>query len=187
MTDRRRGEVPVSGLHVRPEQALRPGRADARRLLIVWYVRKSFYWLLFTGVSAAYLTRRTDEIGVDWGDPDAVWAELLSPLAGLVLAVVVRLGSNMVALALAYPLTRDYGAHLEPRTGLGSGIGVWLDRRNLAKAYRSLRWTHHVRQEALRRLGPSGDRVSKLDPILDVVNIATFVVMVVVVFTSAPA
>ncbi|MGA7757364.1 MAG: hypothetical protein WCA57_05925 [Ilumatobacteraceae bacterium] len=115
-----------------------------------------------------------------------MWAELLSPLAGLVLAVVVRLGSNMVALALAYPLTRDYGAHLEPRTGLGSGIGVWLDRRNLAKAYRSLRWTHHVRQEALRRLGPSGDRVSKLDPILDVVNIATFVVMVVVVFTSAP-
>ena len=60
-------------------------------------------------------------------------------------------------------------------------------RRNLAKAYRSLRWTHHVRQMALRRLGPSGDRVSKLDPILDVVNIATFVVMVVVVFTTAPA
>lgn len=44
---------------------------------------------------------------------------------------------------------------------------------------------NHVRQEALRRLGPTGDRVSKLDPIL--VNIGTFVVMVAVAFTTAPA
>lgn len=171
---------------VRPEQALRPGRGDAARLLATWYVRKSFYWLLFTGITAAYLTDRTDEIDVDWSDSGAVLAELLSPLAGLVLAVVVRFASSLVALVLAYPLARDYELPLEPRTGVGSAIGRWLDRRNLAKAFRSLRWTHHVRQEALRRLGSTGERVGRLDPILDLVNITSFVVMVVAVFATAP-
>lgn len=185
MTDPDEG-ADQAGLRVRPEQALRPGRTDARNLLIVWYVRKSFYWLLFAGLIGAYATRRTDEIAIDWSDPGAVWAELLSPLAGLVLAVAVRLGSSVAALALAYPLARDHDLPLQPRTGVAGGIGRWLDRRNVAKAYRSLRSTHHVRQVALQRLGPTGTRVSILDPILDVANTAAFATMVVVVFTTPP-
>ena len=130
----------------------------------------------------AYASRRTDEIAIDWGDPSAVWAELLSPLAGLVLAVGVRFGSSLAALALAYPFARDHEQPLTPRTGIGGAIGRWLDRRNVAKAYRALRWTHHVRQEAAGRLGPSRRYVAKLDPLLDAVNVAAFVAMIVVVF-----
>lgn len=171
---------------IHPAEALRAGRSDATRLLASWYVRKSFYWLLFTGLTAAYLTDRTEEIDVDWSDAGSVLTELLSPLAGLVLAVVARIGANLAALASAYRLARDYEAPLERRTGLGSGIGRWLDRRNLAKAFRALRWTHHVRQEALRRLGATGERVGRLDPILDVVNIGSFLILMLTVLAVTP-
>jgi hypothetical protein len=153
----------------------------------VWYVRKSVYWLLFTGVTIAYLTQRSDEIEVDWGDPDAVLAELLSPLAGIVLAVLIRIVTAWLALALCYPLLRVHEELIEPRSGFGSGIGAWLDRRNIAKAYRSLRWTHHVRLLAHRRLGPTWRWVRRLDPIIDAMNITSFVVMVVALVATAPS
>jgi hypothetical protein len=178
---------PQGELRIRPEQALRPGRSDARNLLIVWYVRKSFYTWLFLGFIGAMTTSGTTEVAIDWTDPNKLLRELLSPLAGMILAVVVRFGSNWAALALAYPLARKHDAPLEPRTGFMSGIGRWFDRLHVAKAYRSLRWTHHVRQEALRRFGPSGQRVSKLDPIMDNINISMAVLFVVSMVTFTPS
>jgi hypothetical protein len=172
-------------LRIRPEQALQPGRADARNLLIVWYIRKSFYMWLFLGLIGAQATRGTTDVDIDWTEPDKLLGEFLSPLAGMILAVVVRLGSTWIALALAYPLARKHDTTLEPRTGFMSGIGRWFDRLHVAKAYRSLRWTHHVRQEALRRFGTTGQRVSKLDRIMDDINISLFVIFLVSLFVFA--
>ncbi len=76
---------------------------------------------------------------------------------------------------------------LEPRTGFMSGMGRWFDRLHVAKAYRSLRWTHHVRQEALHRFGTAGQRVSKLDPIMDIVNISMAVLFFVSLVAFAPS
>ncbi len=53
-----------------------------------------------------------------------------------------------------------------------------LDRLNLARGYRALRWTHHVRQLALARLGPTGQRLARLDPIMDITNISLWVIAV---------
>jgi hypothetical protein len=44
--------------------------------------------------------------------------------------------------------------------------------------FRSLRWTHHVRQVALQRLEPSGRWVSRVDPVMDLANITLWVVAV---------
>ncbi len=178
---------PQRELRIRPEQALKPGRADARNLLIVWYIRKSFYFWLFLGLIGAQATRGTTDVDIDWTEPDKLLGEFLSPLAGMILAVVVRLGSTWAALALAYPLARRHDALLEPRTGFMSGIGRWFDRLHVAKAYRSLRWTHHVRQEALHRFGTAGQRVSKLDPIMDIVNISMVVLFFVSLVAFAPS
>ncbi len=45
--------------------------------------------------------------------------------------------------------------------------------------YRALRWTHHVRQLALARLGDTGRKLARLDPIMDITNITLWVVAVV--------
>ena len=157
---------------IRPDQALRPGRFDPAALMCVWFVRKSFYWLLFVGMISLAVTNRTDDTEIDWTSPSALLDEILSPLAGIIFAFVFRFVASQVGLALTYPLARRHDDELEPRTNVGSSIGVFFDRLNVMRAYRSLRWTHHVRQVALRRLGRWGDRLGRLDPILDIVNIA---------------
>jgi hypothetical protein len=166
---------------IRPEFALRPGRSDARALLVVWFVRKSAYGLLFSGLIGLSISHLEPDTTVDWTDPGGVVAELLSPGAGIVLSVVARVGGALAGLVLAYPLARDYGVGLSPRTNFGSGIGKVFDRMNVARAYRSLRWTHHVRQEAMSRLGPNASRrVAKIDPIMDIANISLAVLAVAV-------
>ncbi len=97
------------------------------------------------------------------------------------IALILRFASSLAALGLAYPLAREHYTDLEPRSGFGSGIGRALDRLQVARAFRSLRWTHHVRALALGRLGRRGLLVSRLDPILDIANIGLFVVAIVVV------
>jgi hypothetical protein len=164
---------------IRPQQAIRPGRNDARNLLAVWFVRKSFYGLVAIGLLGAVISRRAvGDIGVDITSWESLSAEFASPMAGLVLGLLARLGSGFVALWLAYPLVRSYEVGLPERTGLGSGIGTWLDRLQLTRGFRSLRWTHHVRQVALQRLGPSRRWVLRVDPIMDLANITLWVVAV---------
>lgn len=177
--------VPDLDIPLRPGQALLPGRSDAAQLLTVWYVRKSAYWLSFVGATLAHLTDRTDD--VSWTDPGSVASELWSPLAGLILAVLIRFGTSIVGLAIAYRVVRVYRSTLPPQTGFASWISRLLDGRGLTLAVRRLRWSHHVRQEALARLGASGERVRKLDPILDVANIVSFVVMILVVVATVPS
>jgi small-conductance mechanosensitive channel len=112
-------------------------------------------------------------------------AELWSPLAGIVLAILIRLVSNVVGLLLAWPLARDYEIGLAPRTNVGKEIGIWFDRLHLARAFRSLRWTHHVRQLALSRLGSLGGVLGRLDPIMDATNITLWVAAIVAIGIGA--
>jgi hypothetical protein len=154
-----------------PEAAMRPGRGDARALMTLWFLRKSTYWLFWLGAIAAVLVHRADRISSGSSSPQDLWDELHSPLAGIALAVLLRLFTAGAGLLVTYPLARDYEIGLEPRTNFGKSIGIALDRYKVMRAFRALRWTHHVRQIALRNLGPAGPRVARLDPIMDVANI----------------
>lgn len=171
-------------LRIQPAAALAPGTTDVKRLLVVWYVRKSFYWMLFVGFIVAaigqYVRQPDDSIELVLPSP-AEEPSVLATWALVFLAFGVKFVNGWIALALAVPMALAHEPSLEPRTNFGSSIGVFFDRKNLATAFRALRWTHHVRQVALRRLGPTGEKVGKLDPILDIVNIATGVLMFIVV------
>lgn len=147
----------------------------------MWYVRKSFYWMLWVGLCVAAYVGRTDEVDESLDSPGAFWDGLLSPLAGIILAVLLRFGTSLAGLALAYPLARAYEARLPPRTSVTRPLGLRLDRLNIMRAFRALRWTHDVRQAAIRRLGTTGERLSRLDPILDVANVSLFFVLLAVV------
>jgi hypothetical protein len=162
---------------IRPELALQPGATDARNLLIVWYLRKSVYGLVALGLISGTLAGTN--IDVDLRSASGLESQLWSPLAPVVVGVILRVLTGFAALLLALPLASAYEVGLAPRTNFGSGIGRVLDRLNLARGYRALRWTHHVRQVALARLGDTGRRLARLDPIMDVTNITLWVVAVV--------
>jgi hypothetical protein len=168
---------------LRPEVALalRRGVGDPLALLGAWFLRKSFYWMLAVGVGVGAILTGSNDVSIRVDSPGEAWSDLFSPLAGVIVAVLVRLGSSVAGLALAYPLAREYHAALEPRTGFATGPSRILDRLMVARAFRSLRWTHHVRQLALGRLGRAGRWLARVDPILDVINVAAWVVAIVAI------
>lgn len=161
--------------------------------MVVWFIRKSFYWLVFLGytlgTALALINHENNEVDIDWTSPTSVREALLSPWSAFLLALIIRFVNNWVALALAFPLAIGHEPNLSPRENFGSGIGKFFDRLHVARSYRALRWTHHVRQVALGRLGERGRRLSKLDPLLDIVNIASGILsfFVIVAVTAATA
>ena len=179
------GETPAVAEPPRiwPELALQPGASDARNLLIVWYLRKSVYGLVALGLIAGALTRT--DIDIDLRSASDLGSQLLSPLAPVAVGIILRVLTGFAALLLSLPLASAYEVGLAPRTNFGSGIGHILDRLNLARGYRALRWTHHVRQVALARLGSTGRKLQRLDPIMDITNITLWVVAVIAIMTTA--
>jgi hypothetical protein len=179
----------ADGLRIDPSACLLPGRKHARSLLIVWFVKKSFWWMFFGGSAFAAIVhaveRVDNELQVRLSSPDTVRSGLLSAYALVVLAILVRLVIGWVALGLAYPLARSYDAVLEPRTGWNRHYGTFSDRYKVAKAYRLFRWTHHVRQVALDRVAPGPSWWRRLDPILDVVNVLAVIGFFVTTFVIA--
>jgi hypothetical protein len=140
--------------------------------------------MAFVGIIVAALVEysRHPNSEIDLAVPSNVDEPSIMATWGLfLLAIVVKFVNGWVALALAVPLALAHEPNLAPRTNVGSGIGRFFDRKHLATAFRSLRWTHHVRQVALGRLGTTGDKVGKLDTILDIVNVASGVLAFVVI------
>ncbi len=174
------------GIRIDPGVCIGPGRKDARRLLVTWFAKKSFMWMLFGGSALAavvHAIERTDnELQVSLTSPDSVLSGLLSAFALVVLALLLRLVIGWVALGFAYPLARAHDAVLEPRTGWNRHWGTFSDRYKVAKAYRLLRWTHHVRHVALDRVAPGPSWWRRIDPILDVVNVVAVIGFLVVTF-----
>lgn len=165
------------------EACLQPGRADSRRLLIAWFVKKSFWWMFFGGAAFAslvhFIERVENEFQVNYRSPESVEHGLLSAWAFVVLAVLIRVAMAWVAVALAYPLARAHEFELEPRTGWNRHYATMSDRYKVAKAFRALRWTHHVRQVALDRVSPGPGWWRRMDPILDVVNVVGVIAFIV--------
>lgn len=166
-----------------PGMALGPGHADARALLVAWFLRKATYGLFFLGVIAAVVVERGAEVEMNVSDLGAAWDGLRSPAAGMAGAIVLRVVVSVAGLVMAYPLARRYEDGLAPRTNIGRTLGIWLDRLKVTRAYRSLRWTHHVRQAAVERL--PGRWWSRGDPVIDVANIALAIAAVAVLLAVA--
>jgi hypothetical protein len=181
--------VPGYGMAIDPAACLGPGRKSARRLLIVWFVKKSFWWMFFGGSAFAAIVhaieRVDNDLQVRLSSPDSVTSGLLSAFALVVLALLIRLVIGWVALGLAYPLARSHDSVLEPRTGRNHHWATFSDRYKVAKAFRLLRWTHHVRQAALARVAPGPSWWRRIDPILDVVNVVAVIGFVVTTFVIA--
>jgi hypothetical protein len=146
----------MAGLH--PDAALLPGRSDPTALLAAWCLRKAFLPLVWIGLAVPLLAHSSDAI--EHAKLDSVshaLRALFSPLAGLVLALAVRLASAALGFALAYRVTGSLDADGgSARRGRIGWFVRFADRLRLTKAYREIRWTTPVRAEAADRLGSRG-------------------------------
>lgn len=177
------GAPPDAPPRIELDACLQAGRADSRRLLVAWFVKKSFWWMFFGGAalaSAVHFVEQVDnEFRVNYRSPESVEQGLLSAWMLVVLAVLLRIAIAWIALALALPLALAHEVGLAPRTGWNRHYATLSDRYKVAKAYRALRWTHHVRQVALDRVSRGPGWWRRLDPILDVANVVGVVAFVV--------
>ena len=135
---------------------------DAWILTVQWIVRSSFLPSILIGLTAAgvymlAISHDTDSF-LDrlsrLSTPAEQFQALFSPFAIVVVVIAARVAISLVALASAYPLTRettmaDHG-HV---SRFGGHLRVWRDRWKLAHALRTIRWTWGVRNATADRLG----------------------------------
>lgn len=175
---------PISVRELDPALALRSGTSDARAVLLLWCYRKAWLPLLWIGLIAMTLAGIADPIAEAEAGLTGIgdWLPaLVTPLAGVILALVVRLTAGWLALLLAYPLSRwTEPLHYPHRCRALSRSRLWIDRLYLTRAYGSLRWSWAVRQLAAEHLGDSGRRLMLCNPIMawaNVVLIAAFILI----------
>ena len=169
-----------------PDDALLPGRFDPTALLTTWCLRRSFYPLVWIGIIGAVASggaRDADQFSYDTLG-EAVGA-LLSPLAGLILALGIRLLVAGIGFVLAFRVVWELDAVREPfGTGRAALLPRLLDQVYVARAYRSLRWTEAVRRAAVARLGRIGQRFDTAVQIIRYANYGLFALLIVVLVAT---
>jgi hypothetical protein len=190
MTGESPDDLPARNLpdstRVEPGSGLRPGRTDAVIVLLLWAGRRAFLPLLLLGMVAAVAAGRFDEDTlVGLSRPADLVGALLSPLAGIAGAVLLRFAVGWAALAAAWPLSR--WPHRKPRGSWSQPHRDVIDRWRLAQAYRSLRWTWGVRDEAIARAGRLGRWLGWAVPGSTVATVVAVVAFVVVVGLRPPS
>lgn len=173
--------VEATQLPLDPTAAVRPGRLDPVTLLVLWVFRSATPTVLIAGLIYARLVsgRRFDSLP-QVTTPAEAWRVLLSPYAGIAIAVALRFLVAIGALGLAYPLSRRAtGSAIGP--DLRRPFTVWADRLHLARAYRSLRWTTTVRNHAAGRLGRWGRALRMGGPVLLIADVVLVIALIVVV------
>lgn len=145
----------VPGREVHAAEAVGPGTWDATAVLVLRCLRTASILLVVAGVAVAVATGSEDRMD-EVTSPDTVLHALVTPLAVLAVGVVLRVLIAPLAYALAAVFVlhdrRDVARPHDARS-------TWnrlSDRARLAGAYRALRWTNAVRDEAVDQLGPRG-------------------------------
>lgn len=156
---------------------LQDGKRDARFLLTLWFVKKTFWPLVIIGITMGIVTHTIKDGKVELTDPGSVITSLFSPLAALVLAVIVRISVDVLAGFAAYPVVHE---RLRELSALKRGYAPAniLDTWRIVKGVKTLRWTHHVRKNAATRLQKDFVARGVLDRVFDLVTIVLLIVLI---------
>jgi len=167
-----------------PAAAVRGG-FDAAALLVLWFLRCAAPALLIGSLIYAWLVSESRfEAIPEMTSPGQAVRALLSPFAGVAVAIILRFLVGLAALALAYPLSRRAtGSSMGPDSK-HRPFQVWADRLHLIRAYRSLRWTSTVRQLAATRLGRRGRVLGWSGPALLITDVVLVIALLVVVYLN---
>lgn len=169
---------------------------DATIILVLWCVRKSFFPLLWLGLSVAtvfYVLVGRDVILIEeqvssLTSPAQAARAFLSPFVLVAVAFLLRLSVGFLALIAAYPLSRSTTSDDHADVGwVGRHARVGKDRLYLSRAFRSLRWTWIVRRAAVDRLGRRGQLLAMCNPVLRWAGIVLFILFIVITVLALSA
>ena len=187
-----RGGRTDDGDSFEPSSAIRSD-FDATTILLLWCIRKAFFPLLWLGMSFATISfaiagqdvLELESQATSLDTPSEYAGALLSPLALVAIAFIMRIAVGFLALAAAYPLSKSTKPHdHQDVRRITQHVRVWRDRLYLSRAFRSLRWTWIVRNAAVQRLGRRGSRLAMCNPVLRWAGIALFIIFLVVFFIA---
>ncbi len=164
--------------HVDAASALAPGAWDATAILLLQCLRTASILLVVAGVAVAVATGSEDRMD-EVTSPETMLHALVTPLAVLAVGVLLRLLLAPVAYALAAAFVVHDGRHLTREVDARSTWNRLVDRVRLAGAYRALRWTLAVRDEAVDRLGRRGQALDRAATVLRVLTGVALVGVVV--------
>lgn len=168
-----------------PGSALRPGRFDPVALIVVGLLRGAAPALFVIGLIYFVLTVGNHFESVPAiTSPMQAFRALLSPLAITAIGVLLRFVMGIVALLLAYPLSRQATGSVIGPDIVKRPLRIWQDRLHLIRAYRSLRWTSPVRTLAIERTGRTGYVLSWTGTILTIVFWVALLALLVVLYLS---
>ncbi len=156
---------------------LQDGTRDAKILLTLWFLKRLFWPLILLGLIGGVLADDLNSNEVDFSNPESIASKLLSPLVGFAAAVFLKIAVNLLASLAAYPVARERTKDFQ-NPKYGYVFTRYLDIWQITKGVRTLRWTHHVRQEASKRIKNPFIRSGKLDKIFDVFTIILVVIVV---------
>lgn len=178
------GQVPPL-VTIQPEAALRPGRFDPFALIVVGVLRGAAPALFVVGLIYFVLTVGTHfESLPAITSPMQALRALVSPFAIAAFGVLLRFAMGILALLLAYPLSRRTTGSVIGPDIVKRPLRIWQDRLHLIRAYRSLRWTSPVRTLAIERLGRAGYALSWTGTVLTIVFWVSLVALFVVIYLS---
>lgn len=174
-----------------PDDVMADSDRDARAILVLWALRRAFWPMLLVGLASAWVAGEvTPLILVRLDDPVRFVGALFTPLAGIALAISLRVAVDLVSLAVAFPRTR-WVVIEEPPTAPGAHargpVRRWVDRLYLTAAYRELRCTWTVRGRAATRLGRSGPWLTGMNVVLWLATSAAAAVFAWAVIVTARA
>ncbi len=165
-------------------QAFIRSRGDAVIILALWCLRTTTLLLLALGLTFLVVARQIGEdIGAQLDTPAELFRALTTPLAGVALAVGLRVVVAVLAWLSAAPLVTREVPPLVPTAGQ-SAWRQMTDRWRQISGTASVRGTWAVRAAAITDAGVWGPRLRATDIVLRILSavavVALFVAMVLV-------
>lgn len=137
------------------QHSVGPGVLDPFIVLVLRIVRRLFWPLLIGGTAWVIVVGYLKEVeSVSLATPEELLRALLTPFAGIALAIVLRLLSTLFGSLAATP--RAVADHRSSDTRRWSVLRSPADVAALVAAYRLLRFTAAARDVAASRLGATG-------------------------------
>jgi hypothetical protein len=162
-------------------RVLQDGSRDAKILLALWFLRRTFWPLFLLGLIGGLLAIDVSNADGAASSARATVSRLLSPLVGSAAAIFLKLTVSYLAMIASYPIQAEHRRALGQKK-YGYFFSRFLDTWQVLKGLSSLRWTHHVRQEAASRIDIKIIRSGMLDKIFDVLTIMLVILFVVTLF-----
>jgi len=159
-------------------------REDTCGLLVLRSYRSFSMVLIDLGLRIAIWSGSIDAVSSDFATLQGIVRALVTPLVALAVGVVVRASVTPLAWGLAMVFVIVTNPEMSPPPKRNTLLTRLFDQGRVAIAYRPLRWTTSVRDQAVQSLGGTGKVLLYADAALRGLAVLVFRVFVASIFLT---